>query len=157
MSQRRQQQLLIRQYKRETGETQVDMRSVAEYAIAKGWPIPQPRSPIDRLARQFAAAARQETRYDRTTGKPYRANHAVEIGRSGQYQWVWVDIDEAQRSIMRKSLVHRREQMVDDGYQLTLDLEHWNRTHADEEPIELPMDLTLDIEWRKNTDEEDAA
>ena len=47
--------------------------------------------------------------------------------------------------------------MVDDGYQLTLDLEHWNRTNASEEPIELPMDLSPDIEWRKNTPDEDAA
>ena len=45
--------------------------------------------------------------------------------------------------------------MVDDGFQLTLDLDHWNRVHPDEEPIDLPMDLTLDIEWRKNTPDDD--
>ena len=133
------------------------MHKVAEYAAAKGWPLPKPRSAMDLLAKQFADAARQEMRYDTATGKPYRANHAVGIGKSGQYQWVWVDIDEAERPIILKSLVHRREQMVDDGLQLTLDLEHWNRANPNEEPIELPMDLTLDIEWRKNTPDEDAA
>ena len=47
--------------------------------------------------------------------------------------------------------------MVDDGYQLTLDLEHWNRINPDQEPIELPMDLIPDIEWRKNTPDANAA
>ena len=89
--QSRQKQHLIRQFKRETGETQIDMHKVAAYAVSKGWTLPTPRSPIDLLARQFADAARQEMRYDTATGKPYRANHAVGMGSRGQYQWVWVD------------------------------------------------------------------
>ena len=60
---------------------------------------------------------------------------------------------------MRKSLVMRREQMVDDGLQLTLDLDHWHSLRPKEEKIVLPMDLSPDIEWRKNAldDEEEAA
>lgn len=40
--------------------------------------------------------------------------------------------------------------MVGDGLQLSLDADHWNRLHEDEEPIVLPMDFTDDVEWRKN-------
>lgn len=62
---------------------------------------------------------------------------------------------------MHKSSVIRREQIVSDGYNLQLDLDHWNRVHSDEEPIALPMDLTMDIEIRKASDgydeDEDAA
>ena len=60
---------------------------------------------------------------------------------------------------MLKSAVNRREQMVSDGYNLTLDLDHWNSVNSDKEPIALPMDLTLDIEIRKavEDDEGDAA
>jgi len=49
--------------------------------------------------------------------------------------------------------------MVGDGLQLTFDQEHWNRIHEGEEPIDLPMDLTFDIELRKNApgEEEEAA
>ena len=56
---------------------------------------------------------------------------------------------------MLKSLVNRREQMVGDGLQLKFDEDHWNSIHPDEEPINLPMDFTMDIEWRKNTPDED--
>lgn len=71
----------------------------------------------------------------------------------------YVDIDEASRPQMHKSAVHRREQMISDGYNLTLDLEHWNSVNGDKEPIQLPMDLTMDIEIRKASedDEDDAA
>ncbi len=52
----------------------------------------------------------------------------------------------------------RREQMVSDGLQLTYDADHWNANNPDQKPIQLEMDFTLDIEWRKNSeDDEDAA
>jgi hypothetical protein len=49
--------------------------------------------------------------------------------------------------------------MVGDGLQLTLDIMHWNSVNADKEPIDLPMDLTFDIELRLNApdDDEEAA
>ena len=67
--------------------------------------------------------------------------------------FVYVDIDEASRNQMWKSAVHRREGMVSDGYNLTNDLDHWNRVNPDAEPIQLPMDLTFDIEIRKASDD----
>jgi len=69
----------------------------------------------------------------------------------------WVDIDEAPRKHMHKSLVNRREQMVGDGLQLTLDSDHWNSINPNEEPINLPIDFTDDIEWRKNAPDENVA
>jgi hypothetical protein len=70
-----------------------------------------------------------------------------------------LDINDATRTQMLKSCVNRREQMVSDGLQLTLDMEHWNSLNPVEEPIALPMDLALDIEIRKAADdpEEEAA
>jgi hypothetical protein len=61
---------------------------------------------------------------------------------------------------MLVSLVNRREQMVSDGVMLSYDQDHWNAAHSSDEPIQLPMDLTFDIELRRNApddDEEDAA
>ena len=45
--------------------------------------------------------------------------------------------------------------MVIDGYNLLLDLDHWNRINADKAPIQLPMDLTMDIEIRKASEDDD--
>lgn len=155
-------QKLIHLSRQETGEHEIDMRKVAAFAVKKGWPLPTPTDPMDLLAKQFSEAARLEVRRDKITKRPYRANHAVPTyDENGQMVFFWIDIDDlaTTRNNMRKSLVMRREQMVDDGLQLTLDLDHWHSLRPDEEKIVLPMDLTPDIEWRKNSldDEDDAA
>jgi hypothetical protein len=54
---------------------------------------------------------------------------------------------------MLVSLVNRRDQMVSDGLMLTYDEDHWNTQHPKEEPIQLPMDLTFDIELKKSADD----
>jgi hypothetical protein len=66
-----------------------------------------------------------------------------------------VDIDEAPRFPMFKSLQKRREQMVGDGFQLTIDAEYWNGIHPDDDPIIIEMDIGPDVEWRKNAPDED--
>ena len=84
----------------------------------------------------------------------YRVYHAIPV--SGQLSlFHYIDIDEATRPQMLKSSVNRREQMVSDGLNLQLDLDHWNSVNSKLKPIELPMDLTLDIEIRKAADEDD--
>jgi hypothetical protein len=151
-------QRFIRLYRDETGESEIDMRKVAEYANRKGWPLPQPVDPLDMLAKQFADAARLEIRQDPKTGNPYRANHAVpRRAATGQLSFGWIDIDDPTitPTNMRASLVMRREQMVDDGLQLTFDMEHWNGIRPADDHIDLPMDLTFDIELRKAAREED--
>lgn len=150
-------QRLIRLYKEETGEREVDMHQVATFANKKGWPLPTPISPLDMLAKAFSQAAREEIRRDPKTGLPYRANHAYTKPQGDKQLTLWVDIDEAPRGPMHKSLINRREQMVGDGLQLTLDADHWNSIHPDEPPIQIPMDFTDDVEWRKNSPGEEAA
>lgn len=154
MSKRQERQRFIRHYKDVTGATEIDMHEVAKFAKRMGWDMPKPPSDVDMLAKLFAEDAQAERRYDDDTRKPYRAYHALPV--SGQPSlFVYIDIDDATRNQMQKSAVNRREQMVSDGYQLTLDLDHWNKINPDQEPIVLPMDLTLDIDIRKASDDED--
>jgi len=145
-------QKMIRYYKRQTGQYEVDMHEVAKFAHRQGWTLPKPPDPLDLLAHQFSQAAREEVRRDKNTGRPYRVNHAYPRTVDNQIVFFWLDIDDPKtpRHKMRKSAVNRREQMVGDGLQLTLDLDHWNSIHPNQEPIELDMDLTDDIKWRKN-------
>lgn len=158
MSRKKDLQRLIRHYKSVTGETEVDMKKVAMLARDMGWPMPEPKDPLDILAKQLSTAAREEYRKDKRTGRPYRANHALAIQQGAETLHLWIDIDEAPRSQIVKSLTMRREQMVSDGLQLTYDADHWNANNPDQKPIQLEMDFTLDIEWRKNSeDDEDAA
>lgn len=149
-------QRFIRFWKDQTGETEIDMRAVAELAKKMGWKMPTPPSDVDLLTKRFTAAAHEERKYDKKTGKPYRVYHAIPV--SGQQSlFNYVDIDEATHKQMLMSSVHRREQMISDGVNLTLDLEHWNRVNPDQQQIDLPMDLTLDIEIRKAAAEPEEA
>ncbi|WP_291521453.1 hypothetical protein [Acidithiobacillus sp.] len=143
-------QRLIKQYREETGKDSVDMHDVAQYAANLGWKLPLPKTPLELLAGQFSSAAREEVRHDESTGRPYRVNLAVTTWQGGQQLTLWTDIDAAPRHIAHKSFQQRREQMVGDAFQLTLDLTHWNNVHKDEEPIVMPMDFTEDVEWRLN-------
>ena len=148
-------QRLMRRYKDEAGATEVDMHKVAEYALKQGWPMPTPETPLDRLAKQFSEAAREEIRRDETTGRPYRVNHAVTAKHGSKQLTFWVDIDEAPRKHVHRSFIQRREQMVGDGLQLTFDVDHWNSRNPNDEPIVMPMDFSDDIAWRKNAADED--
>jgi|ERR1700719_2033712 len=155
MSKKREMQRLIRAYKDETGERELDMHKVAKWAVRKGWTLPTPPDPMEVLAREFSTAAREVIEYDKTTGNPYRVYHALKTSHGGTQLHFFVDIEEATRSQMLVSLVNRREQMVSDGLMVTYDQDHWNSVHSTEEPIQLPMDLSFDIELRKNAPDED--
>ena len=141
-------QFIIREWIKSTGKTEIDMHEDAEYAMAvHSWPPPAPISPAERLAKEFSEAAREETRQDGKTGQPYRVYHAVKQDGAGQGVF-WVDIDNAPRKHMVKSAFARREQVIGDMVQLTLDLAHWNRVNPKEQPIVAQTDLTPDVNER---------
>ncbi len=142
-------QRVYRHYKDSTQRTEVAMHDVVDFAVTQGWPLPKPIDPRDRLAKEFSEAVRQEIRYDRKTSRPYRANHAVTEMRSGTQTTFWFDIDEAPRPKMHKSMVQRREQIVGDALQMSLDMDHWNSVNLSEEPIALPLDFEFDVQLRK--------
>lgn len=148
-------QSFMRYYKDQTGDKELDMHKVAAFAEKQGWKMPKPKTPLDLLAQEFSEAARVEIRKDTATGRPYRANHAYPTQHGQTTLWLWVDIDEAPRKTMLKCLFKRRDQMVGDAVQLTFDADHWNSLHPKEEPIQIPLDFTDDVEWRKNAPDED--
>ena len=61
---------IIHRYREETGNASVNMHDVAAYAAKKGWPLPKPKTALDRLAEEFSSAAREEIRRDEVTGRP---------------------------------------------------------------------------------------
>lgn len=154
MSKRKEKQRLIRAYRDATGVHELDMKKIAAWAVSTmGMPLPTPPDPLEMLAKEFTEAAREEVNYDKKTGKPYRVYHALKVLHGHTQLHLFVDIEEATRDQMLVSLVSRREQMVSDGLMLTYDQDHWNAQHPKEEPIQLPLDLTFDVELRKHADD----
>jgi hypothetical protein len=150
-------QRLKRQYQEETGkEGPVSTIEVARWAVLRRFlPSPKPIDPMARLADDFAKAWREEIRRDKETGRPYRANHAVTETRSGATLTLWGDIDEAPREFVHKSFIQRREQIVGDCLHLTLDADHYNAVHRDQDPLQIPLDFTEDVDERKYGTEPD--
>ena len=151
MTKHQQMQAFIRHYLQTTGKTEIDMKDVAAAAIKMGWVLPEPKTPEEVLAHEFSRAARELTERDGKTGRPYRVYHAIAQGQ-GTF---WVEINSAPRKHMAKAVTQRREQSVGDIYQAVLDLDHWNRVHPGEQPIPFETDFTMDIELRKNVQEDE--
>ena len=149
-------QAFYHHYKRVTGKTEVSMAEVATAAAKEGWPIPPPISGIDRLAKQFADAAREEIRYDGKTKRPYRANLAITQRLSdGTQLALWIDTDEADRDKMEMAKVKYREQMIGEAVIGTNTFDHWNRIHPEQLPIQFDTDFRDEVQWRLNAPDED--
>jgi hypothetical protein len=159
MSTKKEQMQRFYRYYREKVGRDVTMQEVALAAKNAGWIMPIPKDPIELLANEFSAAAREETRKDKVLGESYRANIAYRQQQGDKSITLWGDIDNAPRKNMVKNVALRREQMVGDALQLTIDARHWNRVNPNEEPIQPELDFTDDVEWRLNApkEEKDAA
>lgn len=143
-------QAYIRYYKRENKVTEVKMANVAAFAAKQGWKVPPPVSGIDRLAKQFAEAAREEIRYDKETKRPYRGNLCI------PQLALWIDTDETDREKMVMAMRQYREQMIGEAVIGTNTVEHWNLINPEQLPIPFPLDLSDETEWRRNApDDED--
>jgi hypothetical protein len=143
-------QRVWRQYRAENGADPVTMHELAAWAVKRGLePAPEPVDPMSQLADEYSKALREEERHDSTTGRTYRANHAVTESRGGKQYTLWGDIDEQPRAFVLKSFTQRRQQIVGDCLRLTLDCDHFTAARPDEEPIQMPLDFTDDVAERK--------
>lgn len=153
MASKKQLQKIIALYRVRTGETELDPKKMARFAMENGVDLPRPKDPLELLAQEISVAAREELRHDEKTKRPYRAYHSLPIPHpDGQVSFVFVDIDDATRPQMHRSLTKRREQMVGDAVHLIYDADRWNSQHPDLEPIQMALDFGPDVEWRKAAD-----
>jgi hypothetical protein len=152
MTKHEEMQAFVRHYKRENKKTTVTMSEIAAAAIKAGWPSPPPVTPEERLAKQFAAAEREETRVDKKTNRTYRANLAYTVrDRKGEQASFWVETDDANRNQAEMWMNKYREQMIGEAVIGTDTIEHWNRVNPKEEPLQFELNLTYEAEWRRNT------
>lgn len=143
-------QRVFRYYQDQHGDDPVSPHEVVAWAVERNLlRLPRPADPREMLAEEMSKALREETRLDEGTGLPYRAKHAVTIRNSTGQITLWGDIDTVSRGFMQKAAQQRREQIVGDCLQLSLDLDHFNAMHRDERPITVVFDFTDDVAERK--------
>ncbi len=141
----KQMQDIWKDYEQAGMPTPTTTRDVAAWAIRQGLWRPQPSDVIARCAEDLAKALREEYRTD-SRGRRYRAKHAVRTQVNGQQQVFWADIDKAPRAHMEKAFAWRRQQVVGDCFQLKTDVDVYNDAHSQEQPIQMVLDFTVDVE-----------
>ncbi|MGG1945521.1 hypothetical protein AB1286_11995 [Trinickia sp. NRRL B-1857] len=138
----------LERYQREVGgDGLLDSHEVAAWAYKNGLYKPNVRTVIDAIAADIAQVWREEYRTDEL-GQRYRAKHAVRGKRGDKNLSLWADIDDdrAPRSHFVRSFAQRRQQIVGDCFQLQTDVDVYNAKHSEQEPIQLILDFTYDVE-----------
>lgn len=160
MSYKENMQSLWVQYADENGEEPSSIADCFQWAMKKGLWHPKPVDVAKIFQREMADALRQKMRTD-ASGRTYRAMQCVRESKGGVQLVLWGDIDTVSRDFMEKAVQHRRKGLVDDGYKLKQDVDHFNEYRSPEEPIQLVLDVTEDVAEReawdgKDDDERDA-
>ncbi len=135
---------------REQNNRDATMHEVAIAAKNAGWKMPEPKDPIDILAKEFAQAQREEMLFDEVLGESYHANICYQDQQGDQSVTFWGDINKASRKKIVKNVALRRDQMVGDALQVSIDVMHWNRVNPNEEPVQVELDFGPDVEWKLN-------
>lgn len=129
------------------GDGMLDPHAVAEWAYKKGLHKPNLRTVIDAIATDISQVFREEYRTNEN-GQRYRAKHAVRSKRGNKTMSLWADIDDerAPREHFVLSFGQRRQQIVGDCFQLKTDVDVYNAKDPAQQPIQIPLDFTYDVE-----------
>lgn len=137
----------IERYKAEGGkEGPLDLHDVAAWAWHNGLHKPNAKTVIDAIAADIAQVFREEYRTDKY-GRRYRAMHAATHKQGNKTLSLWGDLDDPNvpHGHFTRSFAQRRQQIVGDCLQLKTDVDVYNEKRNPVEPIQLPLDFTLDV------------
>lgn len=138
----------VERYKAEVGsDALLDPHDIAAWAYHHGLHKPNLKTVIDAIAADIAQVFREEYRVDRQ-GRRYRANHATTRKLGNRTLTLWADMDDpaAPHAHFVKSFAQRRQQIVGDCVQLKTDVDVYNDKRTPAEPIQIPLDFTLDVD-----------
>lgn len=129
------------------GDGLLDPHAVAEWAFKNGLHKPSLKTVIEAIAADIAQVFREEYRTD-ALGQRYRAKHAVRSKKGNKTMSLWADMDDerAPRDHFVRSFAQRRNQIVGDCFQLKTDVDVYNGKHPTQQPIQIPLDFTYDVE-----------
>ena len=137
----------VERYKTDTGnDGLLDPHEVAAWALHNGLHKPNPKTIIDAIAADIAQVWREEYRTDKH-GRRHRAKHAATHKKGNKTLSLWADLDdpEAPHNHFVRSFAQRRQQIVGDCLQLKTDVDVYNNKSKPDEPIQVPLDFTLDV------------
>jgi hypothetical protein len=119
-------------------------RNIADWAILTGRWI-MPTSAIRRRCADDLAAAMREEYYTDRRGRRVRVLHPAPLLVDGQREMIWDDIRTATRPHMQLSFQNRRQGIVGDCRQFKVDVDSYNESHPDQEPIQIVFNFERDL------------
>ena len=140
-----QMQRIWKEYEKAGMQIPATAKDVAAWAIHNKLWEPRKSDIVSQCADDLATALRGEFRMDKK-GRKYRAKHAVRKSVDGVQLTLWADIDKAPRTHMEQAFAQRRKQVVGDCFQLKTDVDCYNDARTQEEPIQMILDFTQDVE-----------
>lgn len=132
-------------FEEEHGHLPSTLREAVAWGVGKGLIEPPEIDPLDHVAADMAKALREEYSTDKY-GRRYRVNHAVRVTKGSIQYTFWAIMDFAPRPHMEKAFAQRRKQIVGDCFQLKTDVDVYNDKHVDQEPLQVVLDFTKDVE-----------
>jgi len=137
------------QYQQDVSPDPTDLRDVGAWARARALWAPRPIDIDASFARDMAEVLREQVRIDKD-GRKYRAFiPARDRGKDGLPLFKWADIDVAPRNHVEKGVQGERRQIANDCFALAMKVDHYNATHPDEDPLQIPFNFEEDIEEMK--------
>jgi hypothetical protein len=103
-----------------------------------------PAAVLDRCANEIGDAM-AEIYFTDHMGRRVRLLHPAIVKRQGELFTEWDDIRTAPRKHMQLSFQQKRKSIVGECRQLKTDVDNFNDTHSDEQPIQMSFDFTMDI------------
>ena len=136
---------IVDEYRKEKQPWPASATELARWALANGrYDLRAPA--IERIcARDLAQAMREEYITDKK-GRRVRAKHPATSKKNGETVMVWDDIRTAPREHMQMAFQLRRNHIVSECRQVKTDVDSYNDTHADDQPIQMVLDFTNDVE-----------
>lgn len=140
----KQMQQIVDQYRLDGQPWPAASKTIAAWAISTGrWELPKSAA-IDKCAEDLSAAMREEYYID-AKGRRVRLLHPA-TKRAGKDQLVlWDDIRTAPRDHMLLAFQQKRRGIVADCYRLKTDVDSYNDSRVDEDPIQVSFDFTMDM------------
>ena len=147
-------QTIVKEYQRSGQEWPASTADIAEWAVRNNkYDLRTPT--IERVVRRELAKAMREEYITDQKGRRVRAKHPAKIKRGRETLMLWDDIRTASRNHMEMSFTHRRNHIVSECRQVKTDVDSYNDTHPKEEPIQMILDFTYDVEELEELDEID--
>ena len=138
-------QRIWHQFEEENRDVPTTSREAVAWGVSRGLIALPEIDPLDRLAEDMSKALREEYRKDKY-GRKYRVNHAVRGTKAGVQLTFWGVMDRSSHQFMEKSFGQRRKQIVGDCLQLKTDVDVFNDKNPKEDPIQVVLNFTDDVE-----------